>query len=200
MSGQLEAYSSEGRAAPVVDVAPGDAAPVAATEVSSTGKRGIPVLIAPYPPRDGRQGAPARERRSRDSSSSRRTTTTRWTAGKKWLKEMRGWLMVLTTVAASVTYQAGINPPGGFWQDDKDGHTAGNPVMHDKFKARVLGQICGFFHIKSPCMLKWFPVPREVVDRAIRQRGTPGGWHRRPRRPATSNDPAACAARPRDHR
>ncbi|TVU00229.1 hypothetical protein EJB05_54337, partial [Eragrostis curvula] len=37
---------------------------------------------------------------------------------KRWFKEMRGWLMVLATVAASVTYQAGLNPPGGFWQDN----------------------------------------------------------------------------------
>ncbi|KAG8076044.1 hypothetical protein GUJ93_ZPchr0006g43305 [Zizania palustris] len=271
MSGQLEAYSSEGRAAPVVDVAPGDAAPVAATEVSSTGKRGIPVLIAPYPPRDGRQGAPDARAAFEGFLVFQEDDNDTVTAGKKWLKEMRGWLMVLTTVAASVTYQAGINPPGGFWQDDKDGHTAGNPVMHDKFKARyktfyyfnstalvtslvitvllmserfyrseikvltlilatvvdlaslvgayiagstrftssgiyvivitcvafvcvifmgeVLGQICGFFHIKSPCMLKWFPVPREVVDRAIRQRGTP-------RRMAQAAAPASNKQRP----
>jgi len=49
---------------------------------------------------------------------------------KEWLKEMRGWLMVLATLAASVTYQAGLNPPGGFWQDS-NGHLAGNPVLHD---------------------------------------------------------------------
>jgi hypothetical protein len=37
-----------------------------------------------------------------------------------WFKEMLGWLMVVATVAASVTYQAGLNPPGGFWQDAND--------------------------------------------------------------------------------
>ncbi|TVU11632.1 hypothetical protein EJB05_45227, partial [Eragrostis curvula] len=36
---------------------------------------------------------------------------------------MRGWLMVLAVLAASVTYQAGLNPPGGFWQDSNDGTT-----------------------------------------------------------------------------
>ncbi|CAL5038076.1 unnamed protein product [Urochloa decumbens] len=49
---------------------------------------------------------------------------------KEWLKEMRGWLIVLATLAASVTYQAGLNPPGGFWQDS-NGHLAGNPVLRD---------------------------------------------------------------------
>lgn len=52
------------------------------------------------------------------------------TEHKEWLKEMRGWLIVLATLAASVTYQAGLNPPGGFWQDN-NGHVAGNPVLHD---------------------------------------------------------------------
>lgn len=53
---------------------------------------------------------------------------------EKWLKEMRGWLMVL---AASVTYQAGLNPPGGFWQqDDAQGNVAGTPVLQSKFPKR----------------------------------------------------------------
>ncbi|XP_039120335.1 uncharacterized protein LOC120256719 [Dioscorea cayenensis subsp. rotundata] len=53
----------------------------------------------------------------------------------EWMKKMRGWLMVLAVLAASVTYQAGLNPPGGFWQDDLQssnftkGHKAGNPVL-----------------------------------------------------------------------
>jgi hypothetical protein len=56
---------------------------------------------------------------------------------KAWLKEMRGWLIVLATLAASVTYQAGLNPPSGFWQDDNH-HTAGNPVLHDQLVKRYL--------------------------------------------------------------
>uniref|UniRef100_A0A0E0LAI2 PGG domain-containing protein n=1 Tax=Oryza punctata TaxID=4537 RepID=A0A0E0LAI2_ORYPU len=57
---------------------------------------------------------------------------------KAWFKEMRGWLMVLATVAASVTYQAGLNPPGGFWQEDDRvaGHRAGYPVLRDSVAAR----------------------------------------------------------------
>ncbi|CAL5047335.1 unnamed protein product [Urochloa decumbens] len=56
---------------------------------------------------------------------------------EKWLKEMRGWLMVLAVLAASVTYQAGLNPPGGFWQqDDAQGNVAGTPVLQSKFPKR----------------------------------------------------------------
>jgi len=53
--------------------------------------------------------------------------------------EMRGWLMVVATVAASASYQAGLNPPGGFWQDDAPGpggHSAGNPVLRHTSPAR----------------------------------------------------------------
>ncbi|TVT98984.1 hypothetical protein EJB05_55685, partial [Eragrostis curvula] len=58
---------------------------------------------------------------------------------KEWLKEMRGWLIVLATLAASVTYSAGLNPPGGFWQDKEDNHVPGNPVLRDgEFVKRYL--------------------------------------------------------------
>ncbi|GJN28980.1 hypothetical protein PR202_gb17162 [Eleusine coracana subsp. coracana] len=42
------------------------------------------------------------------------------------------YLMLLAILAASITYQAGLNPPGGTWpDDDKEGHVAGNPVLLD---------------------------------------------------------------------
>ncbi|KAL6644288.1 hypothetical protein ACP70R_015896 [Stipagrostis hirtigluma subsp. patula] len=46
----------------------------------------------------------------------------------------RKYLMLLGILAASVTYQAGLAPPGGLWQDDGDGgrrREAGSPVLHD---------------------------------------------------------------------
>lgn len=46
--------------------------------------------------------------------------------------------MLLGILVASVTYQAGLEPPGGTWQSSSDGHEAGNPVMHDNRKARYL--------------------------------------------------------------
>ncbi|KAG1327429.1 hypothetical protein COCNU_01G013630 [Cocos nucifera] len=56
----------------------------------------------------------------------------------EWVREMRGWLMVLAVLAASVTYQAGLNPPGGFWQDSNDEHTAGYPILADKALRRYV--------------------------------------------------------------
>lgn len=37
---------------------------------------------------------------------------------EQYSKEMRGLLMVLATLFLQMAYQAGLNPPGGFWQDD----------------------------------------------------------------------------------
>jgi hypothetical protein len=36
---------------------------------------------------------------------------------------------LLATLVASITYQAGLDPPGGLWPDDQDGHKAGDPVL-----------------------------------------------------------------------
>ncbi|KAJ1697337.1 hypothetical protein LUZ63_005849 [Rhynchospora breviuscula] len=51
---------------------------------------------------------------------------------QKWFEEMRGWIMVVAVLVASVTYTTGLNPPGGLWQDDSNGHEAGDPILHYK--------------------------------------------------------------------
>ncbi|KAL6605761.1 hypothetical protein ACP70R_041414 [Stipagrostis hirtigluma subsp. patula] len=132
----------DGREVRVTDTSPaGDAAP-AVPKISAFGKCGVPVLIAPFQgQRAAGGGATAQEMamafqgilllQDDDDPDSQR---------KKWFKEMRGWLMVLATVAASVTYQAGLNPPGGFWQDDSDdrSHRAGDPVLRDEHWSRYM--------------------------------------------------------------
>ena len=40
----------------------------------------------------------------------------------------RKYVMLLAILAASVTYQAGLDPPGGVWPE---GSAAGSPVLHD---------------------------------------------------------------------
>ncbi|CAL5079159.1 unnamed protein product [Urochloa decumbens] len=45
-------------------------------------------------------------------------------------------MMLLGVLAASITYQTGLNPPGGVWQDNSGGHVAGDPVMHDNWRHR----------------------------------------------------------------
>jgi hypothetical protein len=54
-------------------------------------------------------------------------------------------LMVLGILVASVTYQAGLEPPGGAWQSSSVGYEAVNPVMHDNRRPRYLA----FFYSNS---------------------------------------------------
>ncbi|CAL4979252.1 unnamed protein product [Urochloa decumbens] len=51
-------------------------------------------------------------------------------------KQMQMYLMLVGILAASVTYQMGLKPPGGMWRDDSNGHSAGNPVLYDINKRR----------------------------------------------------------------
>uniref|UniRef100_A0A453GJU2 PGG domain-containing protein n=1 Tax=Aegilops tauschii subsp. strangulata TaxID=200361 RepID=A0A453GJU2_AEGTS len=50
-------------------------------------------------------------------------------------KNLREYLMPIGVLAASVTYQTGLKPPGGLWQDNNNGHTAGNSILHDTDRA-----------------------------------------------------------------
>jgi hypothetical protein len=53
------------------------------------------------------------------------------------LDQYREVLLLLATLAAALTYQAGLTPPGGFWEeDDKFGHRAGFSVLQDKYPRR----------------------------------------------------------------
>ncbi|KAM0911054.1 hypothetical protein ACQ4PT_013766 [Festuca glaucescens] len=45
------------------------------------------------------------------------------------LDKARSLVLLLATLAATITYTAGLNPPGGLWQDNGDGHMAGDPIL-----------------------------------------------------------------------
>ncbi|KAM5554339.1 ankyrin repeat-containing protein NPR4-like [Rosa sericea] len=48
-----------------------------------------------------------------------------------WVEEKRGMLMVVATMISTMTFQATINPPGGFWQDMNTNTTfSGVPVCN----------------------------------------------------------------------
>ncbi|KAK9670194.1 hypothetical protein RND81_13G184800 [Saponaria officinalis] len=54
-------------------------------------------------------------------------------AGRDSPSDVRSTLLVIAILVATATYQVGISPPGGTWQDDDRGHVAGTSIMgsHD---------------------------------------------------------------------
>ncbi|KAJ1256351.1 hypothetical protein BS78_K044400 [Paspalum vaginatum] len=51
-------------------------------------------------------------------------------------EKKREVLLLLAILAATLTYQAGLTPPGGFWEKDGHGHSAGSPVLQDMYPRR----------------------------------------------------------------
>ncbi|KAJ6745806.1 HOMEOBOX PROTEIN WARIAI [Salix koriyanagi] len=56
------------------------------------------------------------------------------------LGDRRNALMIVASLIATMAFQAGIRPPGGFWQEDlheptSKAHDAGRSIMADKFPA-----------------------------------------------------------------
>ncbi|VAI51603.1 unnamed protein product [Triticum turgidum subsp. durum] len=59
---------------------------------------------------------------------------------QKEQKDFHNWLLLLSSLAATITFAAGLSPPGGFWSEDDMANTyiAGTSVMRDKFPTRYL--------------------------------------------------------------
>ncbi|WVZ81513.1 hypothetical protein U9M48_028880 [Paspalum notatum var. saurae] len=80
------------------------------------------------------------------------------------------YLMLIATLAASVTYQAGLNPPGGFWSDD-EGHYAGNPLLHDINHQRRRYKI--FFCFNAISFMASIVVIMLLLSKSIRKKNVP---------------------------
>jgi hypothetical protein len=52
------------------------------------------------------------------------------------LERRRKTLMLFCIFAATVTYTAGLNPPGGFWPDSRAGSHPGSPVLEEDHHTR----------------------------------------------------------------
>ncbi|XP_058180634.1 uncharacterized protein LOC131299088 [Rhododendron vialii] len=46
-----------------------------------------------------------------------------------WQKKKKDTLMIVSSLMATMSFQVGINPPGGVWQETSEGHEAGKAVI-----------------------------------------------------------------------
>lgn len=51
----------------------------------------------------------------------------------EWISKKRESLMIVASLMATMAFQAGVSPPGGVWQDNSNGHRAGEAIMAGKY-------------------------------------------------------------------
>ncbi|KAG9448734.1 hypothetical protein H6P81_008699 [Aristolochia fimbriata] len=75
----------------------------------------------------------------------RRTASRKTRLGKhtQLLAEMRSAVLILASLVATASFQIGINPPGGVWQDDTQNstavtHVAGKAIMATKERSKYI--------------------------------------------------------------
>ncbi|PSS11754.1 Ankyrin repeat-containing protein [Actinidia chinensis var. chinensis] len=75
----------------------------------------------------------------------------------EWLMKKRDALMVVASLIATMAFQAGVSPAGGVWQDDSNGHRAGETVMAynypDSFPYFLRANTIGFVASLSTILL-----------------------------------------------
>uniref|UniRef100_A0A453RCR8 PGG domain-containing protein n=1 Tax=Aegilops tauschii subsp. strangulata TaxID=200361 RepID=A0A453RCR8_AEGTS len=54
------------------------------------------------------------------------------------LLKLRKYLVLMAILVAAITFQAGLAPPGGFWQESKHGRVASDIVMRFSYPRRYL--------------------------------------------------------------
>jgi len=64
---------------------------------------------------------------------------------KKAINKVKSLILLFANLATTVTYQAGLDSPGGFWPEDGKGHRAGDAILLSKDTARYKA----FFYCNS---------------------------------------------------
>uniref|UniRef100_A0ACD5TJA0 Uncharacterized protein n=1 Tax=Avena sativa TaxID=4498 RepID=A0ACD5TJA0_AVESA len=86
--------------------------------------------------------------------------------GEELMSELRKYLMLMAILAATVTYVAGLNPPGGVWLESEDGHLTGNQILvvthHARYNAFYYSNVIAF--MASVVVILLLLLERSVVD------------------------------------
>ncbi|KAF7849404.1 hypothetical protein BT93_L0830 [Corymbia citriodora subsp. variegata] len=81
--------------------------------------------------------------------------------------EVRNILLIIATLIATVTFQGGVNPPGGIWQDNDDGHSAGRAIYASHQIAFYVFLVSNTFALSTSllvivCLTYRFPLHFEI--------------------------------------
>ncbi|KAF9668715.1 hypothetical protein SADUNF_Sadunf14G0032300 [Salix dunnii] len=91
--------------------------------------------------------------------------------------DIRNVMLVGAALIATVTFQAGITPPGGVWQDNEGGHKAGHAVYSDQKVPFQIFLICNTIALMSStflllCLTYGYPYFLEVLIATVSMMGT----------------------------
>lgn len=83
-------------------------------------------------------------------------------------------LMLLAIFATTVTYTAGLNPPGGFWPVAEEGHRAGDPVLPDHHRRRFVAfLICNTASFVASLSVIMLLLTQQFNQRLFKTQGVP---------------------------
>uniref|UniRef100_A0ACD5TS17 Uncharacterized protein n=1 Tax=Avena sativa TaxID=4498 RepID=A0ACD5TS17_AVESA len=85
---------------------------------------------------------------------------------------LRKVFMLLSTFAASIMYVAGLNTPGGFWDNTEGSHRAGDPILNaGHHKARlVIFFVCDTAAFVASLLTIMLLLGRKLHERTVRSR------------------------------
>ncbi|KAC4063119.1 hypothetical protein FH972_027213 [Carpinus fangiana] len=91
--------------------------------------------------------------------------------------DMRGVILVAVALIAAVTFQAGVAPPGGVWQDDSNGHVPGRAIYSSQPLPFCFFLICNTLAFSSSIYLLLYltfgnPFFLEVLVATLSMSGT----------------------------